>query len=72
MPVSVLTPNPHSDPDLARRRYTWPWLVLAGFVFAILLAVLWMSREIQRTKRIRDLSAPNSQLGTNTGSNRSR
>jgi hypothetical protein len=67
-----LTPNPPGDKEPSQPRYTWPWLILAGLVLAILLAVLWMSREIQRTKRIRDLSAPNSQLGTNNGLNRNR
>jgi len=36
-----------------QRRYIWPWFVLAAFLIAILLAVLWMSREIERTRRIR-------------------
>ena len=42
-------PNPH---------YRWPWFVLGAVLLAILLAVLWMSWEIQRTKRIRDLNSP--------------
>lgn len=51
------------DPEKAnrgpgRRRYTWPWFVLAAFVAAILLAILWLSFEIERTRRIRDLNAP--------------
>ena len=41
-----------------RRRYTWPWFVLAAVLLAIALAVLWMSKEIARTRRIRDLNAP--------------
>jgi hypothetical protein len=41
-----------------RRRYTWPWFVLAAVLLAIALAVLWMSKEIERTRRIRDLNAP--------------
>jgi hypothetical protein len=40
-----------------RRRYTWPWFVLAAFVVAIALAMLWLSFEIRRTQRIRDLNA---------------
>ena len=40
------------------RRYTWPWFVLAAVLLAIALAVLWMSKEIARTRRIRDLNAP--------------
>jgi hypothetical protein len=41
-----------------RRRYTWPWFVLAAVLLAIALAALWMSKEIERTRRIRDLNAP--------------
>jgi hypothetical protein len=41
-----------------KRRYTWPWFVLGAVLLAITLAVLWMSKEIQRTRRIRDLNAP--------------
>jgi hypothetical protein len=46
-------------PDPGNRgRYTWPWFVLAAVSLAIALAVLWMSKEIARTRRIRDLNAP--------------
>jgi hypothetical protein len=48
-----------------RRRYTWPWFVLAAVLLAIALAVLWMSKEIERARRIRNLNAPSS--GTNRG-----
>ena len=41
-----------------RPRYTWPWWVLGAVLLAIALAVLWMSKEIERTRRIRDLNAP--------------
>jgi hypothetical protein len=41
-----------------RPRYTWPWWVLGAVFLAILLAVLWLSGEIQRARRIRDLNAP--------------
>jgi hypothetical protein len=41
-----------------KRRYRWPWFVLAAILLAIALAVLWLSREIERTRRIRDLDAP--------------
>ena len=42
----------------ARRRYTWPWFVLAAIILAVVLAVAWMSREVQRARRIHDLNAP--------------
>jgi hypothetical protein len=41
-----------------RRRYVWPWFVLAAIVLGIILAVLWMSQEIARTRRIRDANSP--------------
>jgi hypothetical protein len=47
--------QPDSQPQ---RRYTWPWFVLAAVLLAIALAVLWMSKEIERTRRIRDLNTP--------------
>ncbi len=40
------------------RRYRWPWFLLAAVLLAIALAVLWLSKEIQRARRIRDLNAP--------------
>jgi formylglycine-generating enzyme required for sulfatase activity len=39
-------------------RYRWPWFVLAGFILAVVLAIAWMSREVQRTRRIREASDP--------------
>jgi len=41
-----------------KRHYQWPWFVLAAVLLAIVLAVLWMSKEIARTRRIRDLNEP--------------
>jgi len=48
-------PEPRSSPG---RKYTWPWFVLAAFLLGLLLAGLWMTKEIQRAKRIRDANAP--------------
>jgi hypothetical protein len=42
----------------SQRRYTWPWIVLAAVLLAIALAMAWMSKEIERARRIRDLNAP--------------
>jgi len=39
-------------------RYAWPWLLLAFVILGILLAILWMSSEIARTRRLRDLNSP--------------
>jgi hypothetical protein len=44
---------PHID-GKSGSRYVWPWFVLAGFLLAVLLAILWVSREVQRTQRQRD------------------
>ena len=42
------------------RRYVWPWFVLAALLVGILLAVVWLSSEIDRTRRIRDANNPTS------------
>jgi hypothetical protein len=39
-------------------RYRWPWFVLGAVVLAIVLAVIWMSGEVRRAKRIRELNSP--------------
>ena len=36
--------------------------VIAGIVLGILLAVLWLSFEIRRTERIRQLNSPGGRL----------
>jgi hypothetical protein len=54
---TVSDQDDHS-PAEPRRRYTWPWWVLGAFVLAVVMSVLWMSREIARTRQIRDLNAP--------------
>jgi hypothetical protein len=41
-----------------RIRYRWPWFVAAFILAAIILACLWMSGEIEKTRRIRDANAP--------------
>lgn len=41
-----------------RPKYRWPWFVLGGTILALLLAVLWMSSEVNKTRRLRDLNAP--------------
>ena len=41
-----------------RQRYTWPWFVLAGVLLGIVLAIIWMSHEVERTRRNRDFNAP--------------
>jgi hypothetical protein len=54
-----MTKDAGNPPDPGNRRhYKWPWFVLAAVLLAIALAVLWMSKEIARTRRIRDLNEP--------------
>ena len=41
-----------------QRRYIWPWFVFAAVLLAIALAVAWMSKEVERARRIHDLNSP--------------
>jgi len=52
-------------PQTSRRKYVWPWFVLGAVLLGIALSVLWLSHEIERTRRIRDLNAPAAQTSTN-------
>jgi hypothetical protein len=47
-------PVNHEQEPGNRRSYVWPWFVLAAVLVGIVLAVLWLSAEIERTRRIRD------------------
>lgn len=40
----------------ARPFYRWPWFVLAAVLLAIVLAVLWVSREVERMRRLREIN----------------
>ncbi len=40
------------------RRYVWPWFVLAAFVLAVVLAVVWMGYAVHQEEQQRDFSAP--------------
>jgi len=53
----------HPSKASVRRRYNWPWFVLAAFIAAVLLSVLWLSFEVKRTQRIRDLNSTAPQGG---------
>lgn len=52
----------------APRKYVWPWFVLGAVLLGIALSILWMSYEVNRTRRIRDLNAPQSQTPIQTNS----
>jgi hypothetical protein len=56
-------PNSNNTQGEPKRRYIWPWFLLAAVLLGIALAILWMSYEIKRTKRNRDLSSPRSHSG---------
>ncbi len=47
-----------SHAGATRPRYRWPWFVLGAVVLGVALAVLWMSKEVERARRIRDANAP--------------
>lgn len=55
MPDNVINHRPGDD---KRRRHAWPWFVLAAVLVGIVLAALWLSVEIERTRRIRDANKP--------------
>ena len=44
--------------NLPKPKYRWPWFVLAAFLLALLLAVLWMGYAVRREKQERDINAP--------------
>jgi hypothetical protein len=38
--------------------YRWPWVVLLLFIFAVVLAAIWMLAEVKRMQRQRDFIYP--------------
>jgi hypothetical protein len=50
--------NAMNEPEEIRRRYRWPWLVLAGVVLWIVSAVIWMAADVKKLERERDFNAP--------------
>ena len=44
--------------NLPNPTYKWPWFVLAAFLTAVVLAVLWMSYAVRHEKQERDFNAP--------------
>jgi hypothetical protein len=46
------------DTNEKPRRYRWPWFVLAAFLLAIALAIVWLSFAVHREKQERDVNAP--------------
>jgi hypothetical protein len=44
--------------ELPKPNYKWPWFVLAAFLMAVALAVLWMSFAVRHERQQRDFNAP--------------
>jgi len=49
------TPAAMGEPN---QNYKWPWFVLAAFLLAVALAIVWMSFAVHREKQERDFNAP--------------
>jgi hypothetical protein len=47
-----------NEPNENPRRYKWPWFVLAAFLLAVVLAIVWMSFAVKHEREQRDFSAP--------------
>lgn len=41
-----------------KRRYRWPWVVLAAFIVWVLLAVVWVGVAARHVREQRDFAAP--------------
>jgi hypothetical protein len=52
----------------APRKFVWPWFVVGALLLGIALSILWMSYEVDRTRRIRELNAPQPQTPIQTNS----
>ena len=44
-----------------KRRYVWPWVVLAAVILQAVLVVLWVGNAVRHVKQQRDFSAPAAQ-----------
>ena len=44
-----MTDDRTADPP--RRRYRWPWFLLAGVVVFFVLSMMWMMVAVERVKR---------------------
>ena len=47
-----------SENNSPRRKYTWPWFVLAAVVLAIVLAVIWVGLAAKKVEEQRDFGQP--------------
>ena len=58
---------------MTKPRYVWPWFALAALLLGVVLAILWMSAEVRRTRERREWTQPpaekpaNAQSGISAG-----
>ena len=50
--------NNGERPATARRRYRWPWFLLAAVVVGFLLALLWLQPVIRNIREERQMNPP--------------
>ena len=62
--VAILLRMGEANEEPPKRRYRWPWLVLAAFLLGVALAILWMSFEVRKVEQERNLNAPLPSSGT--------
>jgi hypothetical protein len=43
--------NDEASLETPRRRYRWPWFLLAGVVLFFVVSTMWMMVAVQRVKR---------------------
>ena len=72
-PIQMNQEPPEPRPANKPRTYRWPWFLLGAIIVGILLAAWWLSKEVARTRNLRDMnrgtlsgmtlpSAPGSQI----------
>jgi len=55
--LKVVTEVREKTAEPVRHKYTWPRFVVAAIILAVVLAAIWMSFEIRRAQRIRELNS---------------
>jgi len=57
-----MNPVPQGSTPRQKPAYRWPWFVLGAFVLAVILAVVWMSYEVKRTRMIREFNSSSTNM----------
>lgn len=47
-----------SNPESKPRRHFWPWIVAAMFLLGVVLAVVWLKREIRNVEQRKQYEIP--------------